>query len=115
MEGCSVEITLPNMGGRTFTWNFDDVMELKPTIRYIHEVTVYLDKIKVVTTEQSIEGWSTPSDDVSFVAEENLLTSLRDLVTEDIVILDNVNKTPDVQSCTYFNGLDNKNLKQVMP
>lgn len=108
MEGCSVEITLPNMGGRTFTWNFDDVMELKPAIRYIHEVTVYLDKIKVVTTEQSIEGWSTPSDDVSFVAAENLLTSLRDLVTEDIVILDNVNKTPDVQPCTYFNGLDNK-------
>lgn len=24
------------------------------------------------------------------------------------MILDNVNKTPDVQPCTYFNGLDNK-------
>lgn len=108
MDGCSAEVTLPNMSGRTFTWNFDDVTELKPATRYTHEVSVYLDKIKVVTTEESIEDWSTPSDDVSSVAEENLLTSLKDLVTEDIAILDNVNKTPDVQPCTYFNGLDNK-------
>lgn len=108
-DGCSVEVTLPKMSGRSFTWNFDDVEELKPATRYTHEVSIYLDKIEVVTTEQSIEDWNNPSDDISSVVEENLLTPLRDVATKDIVILDNVNKTPDVQPYVYFNGLDGRN------
>lgn len=55
-QGCVMKITLSRMG-RTYYWDFKELPQLKPGMRYICTVEIGLEKIEVTTTEVPITDW----------------------------------------------------------